>query len=364
MGLYDNVLAAERDKVALEVANMTPGRGAVFLAAKGAERMSQGVKQMFGIDTPGVIQAKAQEAKQAQLNSIVSKYSNASTREDFTAAFSELMANGFPEEAAKMQEHLKNMPKPTKVATSIEEFEFYVKSGGKVDYGTFIKDKLGDEDNITSEGYKLIEDATTESGFRYIMVEGGKAWLANEKEKQEDLNSDIKDGRSLSTKSQTEFVMNRELDSAINYIDNQTPGSPVTGKFAEAFMSLSPIITANSPAQGLRANIETIKGIIGFERLQRMREESKTGGALGQVAVQELIALQGTLGNLNLLAPTEDILEKLKDIRDIYNRNMDIVRQEYSAEDLAKYGYGPKGDESSEPSVADQIAAELAKRNN
>ena len=43
---------------------------------------------------------------------------------------------------------------------------------------------------------------------------------------------------------------------------------------------------------------------------------------------------------------------------------MDIVRQEYSAEDLAKYGYGPKGDESSEPSVADQIAAELAKRNN
>ena len=52
-------------------------------------------------------------------------------------------------------------------------------------------------------------------------------------------------------------------------------------------MMMSPIITANSDAQGLRANIETIKGIIGFERLQRMREESKTGGALGQVAVQD-----------------------------------------------------------------------------
>ena len=94
-----------------------------------------------------------------------------------------------------------------------------------------------------------------------------------------------------------------------------------------------------------------------------MRDESVTGGALGQVAVQELIALQGTLGNLNLLAPKEDILEKLRDIRDIYNRNMDIVRQEYSAEELAKYGYGPREDESSEPSVADQIAAELSRRN-
>ena len=77
-----------------------------------------------------------------------------------------------------------------------------------------------------------------------------------------------------------------------------------------------------------------------------MRAESETGGALGQVAVQELIALQGTLGNLNLLAPTEDILERLRDIRDIYNRNMDIVRQEYSPEDLARFGFGPKGDES------------------
>ena len=363
MGLYDNLLADERQRVATEAAEMTRGRGGVFLAAKGAERMKQGVRSMFGIEEPVVIAQKAAEAKQAKLNSIVSKYSNASTREEFTAAFSELVANGFPEQAKLMQEHLKNMPKPSKIATSIEEFQFYVDSGGTADYGTFLRDKLGDEDNITSEGYKLVEDKTTESGYRYIMVEGGKAWLAAEKAKQDALEGDVKEGRQLSTKSQTEFVMNRELDSAIAYIEGQSPGKPVTGKMAEAFMMMSPIITANSPAQGLRANIETIKGIIGFERLQRMREESKTGGALGQVAVQELIALQGTLGNLNLLAPTEDILEKLRDIRDIYNRNMDIVRQVYSAEELAKYGYGPRGDESKGPTDDELIAAELAKRN-
>ena len=69
-------------------------------AALGMARAKQGVNQMFGIEEPAVIQAKAAEARAAKLNSIVSKYSTATTREDFTAAFSELMANGFPEEAA------------------------------------------------------------------------------------------------------------------------------------------------------------------------------------------------------------------------------------------------------------------------
>ena len=109
MGLYDNLLAQERQRVATEAAKMQ-GSGSVYLAAEGAEQMRQGMRGMLGIEEPAVIQAKALEARQAKLNGIVSKYSTASTRADFTSAFSELMANGFPEEAAKIQEHLKNMP--------------------------------------------------------------------------------------------------------------------------------------------------------------------------------------------------------------------------------------------------------------
>ena len=315
-------------------------------------------------------------AKQQAIDTIKQQFPSPETAEDFKAISNALRQQGLYEEADRAMsmatDIIASQPTAAKPATSIEEFNFYVKSGGKDDYMTFLKNKkgsgttvnVGDDETITKDGLKLVEDSTTESGYRYVEIEGGEAWQKTQDAIQQSEIDIVKEGSQLSTKSQTEFVMNRELDSAIDYITNQTPGSPVTGKLAEGFMTMSPILTANSDAQGLRANIETIKGIIGFERLQRMREESKTGGALGQVAVQELIALQGTLGNLNLLAPTEDILEKLKDIRDIYNRNMDIVRQEYSAEDLAKYGYGPKGDESSELSVADQIAAELAKRNN
>ena len=114
MGLYDNVLAAERQRVGLEAANMTAGRGAVALAAEGAEQMNQGARRLFGIEEPAVIAAKAQEAKQTKLNSILSKYQVMETKEQYQAAINELFANGFTEYASKIQEMMKNLPEEEK----------------------------------------------------------------------------------------------------------------------------------------------------------------------------------------------------------------------------------------------------------
>jgi len=116
---YENLLADERTKVATDAAELTRGRGGVFLAAKGGERMKQGVRGMMGIEEPVVTEAKAIEAKQLKLNAILSKYATASTRAQFTSAFSELMAAGFPEYAAKMQEHINNMPDESKTTADV-----------------------------------------------------------------------------------------------------------------------------------------------------------------------------------------------------------------------------------------------------
>ena len=124
MGLYDNVLAQAREAEAMAAIDVPAAQSTQYGAALGMSRAKQGVNQMFGIEEPAVIQAKAAEAKQAQLNSIVSKYSTASTREDFTAAFSELMANGFPAEAKLMQEHIKNMPAPKGKTDKIQNYEY------------------------------------------------------------------------------------------------------------------------------------------------------------------------------------------------------------------------------------------------
>ncbi len=67
---------------------------------------------------------------------------------------------------------------------------------------------------------------------------------------------------------------------------------------------------------------ETIRSNIGFDRLQRMRDESPTGGALGQVAVQELNALQASLGSLLVDQSDEQLLRNLERLELQYKKSM------------------------------------------
>jgi len=67
---------------------------------------------------------------------------------------------------------------------------------------------------------------------------------------------------------------------------------------------------------------ETIRANIGFDRLQRMRDESPTGGALGQVAVQELEALQASLGSLNTSQSSDQLLRNLERLENQYRQSM------------------------------------------
>ena len=65
----------------------------------------------------------------------------------------------------------------------------------------------------------------------------------------------------------------------------------------------------NTDALDLNEALEPIRASLAFDRLQQMRDESKTGGALGQVAVQELEMLQKSKASLNQ-AQNQDQLEK------------------------------------------------------
>jgi hypothetical protein len=73
-------------------------------------------------------------------------------------------------------------------------------------------------------------------------------------------------------------------------------------------------------ARKLAGHIETIKANLGFDRLQQMREASPTGGALGQVAVQELNSLQATIAKLDQLQKPSDLYAALEKIEKHYKR--------------------------------------------
>lgn len=68
----------------------------------------------------------------------------------------------------------------------------------------------------------------------------------------------------------------------------------------------------------LKERIATIKANLGFDRLQQMRDASPTGGALGQVAVQELQALQSSVASLDVGLPKKELDKNLGKIQTHY----------------------------------------------
>jgi hypothetical protein len=84
---------------------------------------------------------------------------------------------------------------------------------------------------------------------------------------------------------------------------------------------LGPITSkiGGTKARALAGKINTIKANLGFEQLQRMREASPTGGALGQVAVKELERLESTVASLDLGLPTPELLKSLAKVDEHYD---------------------------------------------
>jgi hypothetical protein len=104
-------------------------------------------------------------------------------------------------------------------------------------------------------------------------------------------------------------------------------------------------VLANVPAteaRDLSAKLQTIKANLGFDRLQQMRAESPTGGALGQVAVQELAALQATVASLDQLQGSDQLGTALDKIENHYTNWKNVMRQAQSGQGGTNGGWGIK----------------------
>lgn len=106
------------------------------------------------------------------------------------------------------------------------------------------------------------------------------------------------------------------VDDAIKLVGADTAG----------FGSLLAAIP-ETKALELEGKIKTIQANLGFDELQKMRDMSPTGGALGQVAVQELVALQSTVANLNQRMSPDALKSSLEKIKSHYNKWLSTVQQ-------------------------------------
>jgi hypothetical protein len=183
-------------------------------------------------------------------------------------------------------------------------------------------------------------DSTTNS-IKYL--EGSEKWV----EKVNDFNKAVSNASSGSASVSTVI---ESVDEALALV------SPATTGLAGAATKNLP----QSQAFALKETIDNIIANIGFDRLQQMRDQSKTGGALGQVAVRELDLLQKTIKSLNQ-SLDEDTLRK----------NLNAVKQRYESALQAFNEYVENsqkwiqagGDYNNPPATLDEFKAFLGKNN-
>ena len=77
-----------------------------------------------------------------------------------------------------------------------------------------------------------------------------------------------------------------------------------------------PIGTSERELQG---KVSTLQSTLAFDRLQKMRDDSKTGGALGQVSNIELQLLKENLTALDPILRDEPFIAQLNKVEKHYN---------------------------------------------
>lgn len=155
--------------------------------------------------------------------------------------------------------------------------------------------------------------ASSKSALTGVQRELAEQRLSDLKSKQTD-----KEDKKEASK---QFAINH----ANKVIDDVTAAKSLVSGTTTGLVGAGSSFVPGTDAYNLKQRLLTIKANLGFDRLQQMRDASPTGGALGQVAVQELQALQATVGSLELGQTRQELQQNLDKIELHYNNWLNTV---------------------------------------
>lgn len=136
---------------------------------------------------------------------------------------------------------------------------------------------------------------------------------------------------ALSSLELKQGVVGTNIDRALQIAQNV----PSTGIFSLANA------VYGTPQYDLKATLDTIKANVGFDQLQQMRDNSPTGGALGQVSEQENRLLQSVLGSLDQAQSLDQFVQNLQLLKQVLAQSTDARRRAF-AQDFPDSGL-PQG---------------------
>jgi len=155
------------------------------------------------------------------------------------------------------------------------------------------------------------------------------------------------------------------ISTALGFLDNAEADFKLSeSAIGRAVGGLVP----GSQTADLNAALSTVRALVGFNALQKMREASPTGGALGQITERELAFLQSVEGSLNTNQSTEQLTATIQRIQKSF-LTLKLVNSpdgtvfELDGDEYVKYGDQliPAGDFSS---AGNASASNLPQRNN
>jgi len=173
-------------------------------------------------------------------------------------------------------------------------------------------------------GAAIVRDPKT-GKLSYQAIEGGP--VANEA-----ADKTKRESAQKATTAQTANIVSEDIGRFRNLLENESWYNPVTGVTGSVASNIPG--TARADAEALKT---TIAANIGFDRLQAMREASKTGGALGAISEREMKQLESVKGSIELSQSKEQLLKNLDRLDKIYSKILEKASAYPNAE---KFGFG------------------------
>lgn len=134
--------------------------------------------------------------------------------------------------------------------------------------------------------------------------------------------ADIKAGELGARQEKMKQGAIAQADRVVNKVDEALSKVGMTTTGLGSAMAAIP----GTSARDLRSTLDTIKANLGFAELQAMRDASPTGGALGAIAVQELVALQSTVASLDQAQSQQQLAKSLEQIKTHYTNWKNTVQ--------------------------------------
>lgn len=185
-------------------------------------------------------------------------------------------------------------------------------------------------------GYQMVVNTGANPGESTLRMEPIPGSPAAEKQADQ-LRATQNKTRNTGKKVNAAFATIDEARALIN-----DPEAWVTGAAGRAVdvagQLTGGIASAGTQRLALQETLGTLRANIGFDRLQLMRDESPTGGALGQVAIQELNDLQRTIAALNPNLDSETLLSNLDRVENQYQDTATALANAYTDQQLINAG--------------------------